>query len=321
MPLAVPINEDDTMTDEAAIAEAKPPTAYEVFKRLVDVPLYEQFECSVGNAHNFVRELRKLYTGYDSYCPDRCSKEVSSTPWRSQQAHEVEELSKRDKLVAASMGGRSPTPPDWTGKFYLKSVCSRCGCTAVFHVQAHADPLLKEDGSFTGKFGPLKFVKFGQYPSLAAFHQNDLYEYRDVMKSDQKRDFSKAIGAASQGYTAGACTYLRRVWESILNEARGEHMRKNDLAEWKEYAAAQGNKARIKLLADELPDFMRDNERMYSLLSESIHNLPEEAIQEIYPQLREVMELIFDDRKTKIEEAKKRERLAKFIKQQDQRRG
>ena len=138
------------------------------------------------------------------------------------------------------------------------------------------------------------------------------------MNSSQKYDFSKAIGAASNGYAAGACTYLRRVWESVMENARLEHMQKNSLTDWTEYSNARGNKAKIKLLANELPEFMRDNERMYNLLSESIHNLSEDATKAIYPELREIMELIFDDQKSKIEMDKRRMRLSKFIKLQDQ---
>ncbi len=266
-----------------------------MFAKVLELPLYTPITLH-SRANDQVAWLRKHNEGYDRYCPT-CKRE---TPWTP-----VVENS-----VAASATGLNI----WSGPFRMEQICRRCRVSAVIFMYM----TVPTTGDVPVETGPGKLVKVGQMPSLAEFHRDDLAKFTEVTSEQQREDFTRAIQAASQGFAAGACTYLRRVLEGVLNEARDLHMKTNGLTDWPAYKEANSTAKKIKLLKDELPAFLTENTRLYNLLSQGIHSLPDAECQELYPQLREAIELVLEERQEVIERQRRRDRAAKFIKQADQ---
>lgn len=255
---------------------------------LVDAPMYRPFFLHTDSASQIAR-LCKLDLAYDRFCPT-CRKE---TPWTTHITQVNREKS-----------------TNWGGYRHLQNYCKRCkDWEYVWLYFEEVDDLDPEPG--------LAFVvKVGQYPSVAVFHGQDMARYTQVSTQRQRDDFTKAVEAASHGFAAGACTYLRRVLEGILNEARDAHMKDNALQDWPEYDKAKTNK-KMELLKDRLPPFLTENKRLYNLLSQGIHSLPDDECQELYPVLREAIELLFEERLAQAERDNHRKKVSMFIAQND----
>lgn len=271
-----------------------PLTPSQMFAKVLELPLYTPVTLHT-NANSQVAWLRKHNEGYDRYCPT-CKRE---TPWTP--------------MVEKPIASSSVELNLWAGPFKMEQFCRRCRTSAVMFMHM----AVPTRGDAHVETGPGKLMKVGQMPSLAEFHRDDLAKFNDVTTEQQREDFTRAIQAASQGFAAGACTYLRRVLENVLNEARDTYMSAHALTDWPAYKEANSTAKKIKLLKDELPAFLTENTRLYNLLSQGIHSLPDAECQELYPQLREAIELVLEERQDVIERKRRRDRTAKFIKQAD----
>jgi len=275
---------------EASKPKLPPPLDTKVlFLQLLDAPMYRPFKLYQAAASQVAR-LCKLEFTYDRFCPT-CARE---TPWSSYVTPQI-----ANKTIG------------WEGTRHLQNNCVRCkNVESVWFVYDAVDEYTDDNGRTPTIF------KVGQVPSLASFHGQDLARYVEVVSPRQRDDFLRAVEAAANGFAAGACTYLRRVLEGILNEARDAHMQAQSLTEWPEYDKAKTNK-KMELLKDGLPPFLIENKRLYNLLSQGIHTLPDEECQELYPVLREAIELIFEEKLEKLEREVHRKKVARFIAQND----
>ena len=62
--------------------------------------------------------------------------------------------------------------------------------------------------------------KIGQYPSIADLATPDLQKYRPLLGDERYRELTRGVGLASHGVGIGAFVYLRRIFESLIEEAR-----------------------------------------------------------------------------------------------------
>jgi hypothetical protein len=125
------------------------------------------------------------------------------------------------------------------------------------------------------------------------------------------------VQSASQGFAAGACMYLRRVLESIKKEALDERRQTGVDEAWEaDYKAAKTNR-QMEMLAGFLPDFLLKNKRLYNLLSEGLHNLSDDECRELFPYLRQAIELVFKGRQDLLEARKREDEISRFISQND----
>lgn len=260
----------------------------ELFHEVIDAPMYRTVLLHVDAVPQVARLCRTEYE-YDRFCPT-CGKE---TPWQT--------------YVSASMASKSAA---WAGVRQLQNYCKRCKLWESIWLEFNPADDMDPNG------GVSTLTKIGQNPSVAAFHGNDMARFMPVTTERQRADFTKAVEGAAHGFAAGAVTYLRRVLESILNDARDAHMKDAGLADWPEYKAAKTNK-KMELLKDRLPPFLTENKRLYNLLSQGIHSLPDEECQELYPMLRQAIELLFDEKLDQLEKEKHRAKVALFIAQND----
>tara|TARA_R110001592_G_scaffold336636_1_gene622276 strand:- start:229 stop:1023 length:795 start_codon:yes stop_codon:yes gene_type:complete len=151
--------------------------------------------------------------------------------------------------------------------------------------------------------------KIGQFPSIADLQLQDLKKYSKVLGSERYREFTKAVGLSAHGVGVGSFVYLRRIFESLVEEA---HIKAVEVEGFDEDAYQKGRFAdRIAILRGHIPDFLADHPKLYSILSKGIHELSEDECLKHFPVVKVGIELILDDklemlrRRQKLEEASK----------------
>ena len=153
--------------------------------------------------------------------------------------------------------------------------------------------------------------KIGQIPSLADLALPDLRKYRTVLGTDRFRELTRAIGLTTHGVGVGAFVYMRRIFESLIEEAHEKA--KNDSG-WDEESFSRSRMdEKISRLQYHLPKFLVENRGLYGILSVGVHTLSEEECLSAFPAVRLAIELILDDLLEEHERNSKLESAAKSI--------
>lgn len=135
--------------------------------------------------------------------------------------------------------------------------------------------------------------KIGQIPSIAELALPDLRKYRPVLGVERFKELTRAIGLATHGVGVGAFVYLRRIFESLIEDA---HKLSISDAGWKEDDFSRGRMdEKIGILKDHLPEFLVQNRALYGILSVGVHTLSEQECLAAFPAVRLAIELILDD--------------------------
>ena len=155
----------------------------------------------------------------------------------------------------------------------------------------------------------LTLQKVGQFPSVADLNMHDVKKYSLVLSKQYFSELKKAIGLAAHGVGVGSFVYLRRIFESLIEEA------KNEAAKDESFDLVMFNNARmsdrIKILSNYLPSFLVENSSIYGILSKGVHELTEQDCLSAFPVVKVGIELILDEhivekqRKDKIEASRK----------------
>lgn len=136
--------------------------------------------------------------------------------------------------------------------------------------------------------------KVGQNPSVADMHIAQVKQYKKVLSDIYIKDFTKAIGLAANGIGTGSFVYLRRVFEHLIQEVANGAIEKGDVNKMEFETSKMDNK--LKLLSAYLPEVIIENKSLYSVLSAGIHTLSEDDCLKYFSVVREVIELILDER-------------------------
>lgn len=140
----------------------------------------------------------------------------------------------------------------------------------------------------------LYLIKVGQYPSLHEFSEYSSNAYDKLLKKmDARDDFRNAIKMHTDGYNIAAYVYLRRVVEKIILFVYDENKSELD-CEYEEFKKLHLNE-KIKTLKDFLPQFLYDNQQIYSIVSAGIHMLDEETCTEYFDILQTAVEIILSE--------------------------
>lgn len=137
--------------------------------------------------------------------------------------------------------------------------------------------------------------KIGQNPSAADLAFGSLDEaFQKELSPESRRELGTAIGLHAHGVGIGSFVYLRRIFESLLEEA---HVEAQAEAGWDE---AQYERARtsdrIQLLKRHLPARLVASAGLYSFLSLGIHELSDAKCIEAFPLVKAAIELILKER-------------------------
>ena len=283
------------------------PDVGDLLRKVIPSPLYVPVTVESESAVAVVRALRLVQTTVDLYCPT-CKKE---TPWKTVVAPELPEAYEREKIAAtlptlASTVKGYADPYPWFGDFAITFACGRLPHTAVFYFRANPAPPTDKSKS------PLKITKVGQAPSLSDFQVGALKLVDEGTTKAQREDFVRAIHTGAHGFAVAACVYYRRVFESILHDARDEHMQEHDKETWPEFSSAN-TLEKIKLVSAHLPEFLVEHPQLYKILSLGVHQLSEEECTRELPLLREAIELIIEDRAVRKQKEKNKVRVSKML--------
>jgi hypothetical protein len=162
--------------------------------------------------------------------------------------------------------------------FQLLFQCSRNKTHKIFFI-------------FRAHLGTLE--KIGQFPSIADLATPELKKYRKVLGNERHSELTRGIGLASHGVGIGAFVYLRRIFESLIEEAR---VSAAEQSSWDQTLYEQGRMVeKIAMLASFLPTFLVENRMLYSIMSTGIHSLSEADCLSHFDTVRLGIELILDE--------------------------
>ncbi|WP_395792661.1 hypothetical protein [Aquimonas sp.] len=237
-----------------AIAKKVIPALPSVKEFCLSVPLYERFEYDDDKNNGFFA-VEQFEGTLDMHCPE-CGQ------------HSVFAVKKNSYATSSRYTN------------YIFSLFFRCSRDsqhqALFIFRAHRGTI----------------QKIGQIPSLADLAMPDLKKYRAVLGDERYKELARAIGLATHGVGVGAFVYLRRIFESLIEEARVEASKQPD---WDndQYASARMVE-KIVMLKGHLPDFLVENKALYGVLSVGVHTLSEADCLSAFPVVRLAIELILD---------------------------
>lgn len=154
-------------------------------------------------------------------------------------------------------------------------------------------------------------IKIGQYPSFADLSVPGIKKYQSVLGNNEFVEFSKAIGLFSHGIGIGSYVYLRRILENIVLRKYNQHSVEFSSLE-KPFRDYRFNE-KIDLLKCYLPRILVENQNIYAVISQGIHELSEDECKELFPYLKLGIELILDDLLAEKERAHKEKELNSVI--------
>ena len=207
--------------------------------------------------------------------------------------HGVVRLADRDDLINKYV-------LRWLGPFEISMQCTRNESHAVrlyfqFEVTTRFEKI--EDGKPSQLIKTYHLTKCGQWPSLVDFQLHQIEGLSAAFSDDDVREWKRSLMTQAHGFYVAGCVHLRRMFESILIEARssidgGKHAGK----EWPEFDVGTRMPDRVKLVASELPSFIVEHPELYGVLSKGVHQLTEEECARELPTLQQCMRLIAEQR-------------------------
>lgn len=283
-------------------------THHQLIERLMKSPLYQKHEIKTDDIGTETRRILLSDGRFDMYCPT-CRK---SSTWALLVDPEIKRRAEKESatvMISNNAGFRGNIRSFWAGEFKLRISCTRVPQhTVIFHFVSYEANESKEGAN------PY-IVKIGQNPSLADFESGDLSGLENGLTKEQRGDFLRAIRTASHGFFVAACVYYRRVFESIIDDAKQEHMKKHELEQWPEYENTTSTADRIKLLKSELPTFLTDHPHLYKLLSIGVHTLTEQECGQEILNIRQAIEHIVRNRITLQQQEEESVALSRFLSQ------
>lgn len=266
---------------------------------IVDEPLYRPLPYDGEEVWQILDII--YYTGsYDAICLE-CKKIATfqaispPRPPEFKRNMQREALERREGLTV-----NPPTIP--TGLHVLSGQCTR---------DTYHDPQkfifwtgYRRVRTADNKVLPETFIeKIGQHPSFADMLLPAVRDYRPILGPERMSEFNKAIGLAAHGVGVGSYVYLRRIFETLIDDAYAVAVK---VTEWDDDAYRNDRMSeRINLLKNHLPEFLVKNSDIYSLLSKGIHELTENECLEYFDTLRVGIELMLDARLEAMERDRK----------------
>jgi len=146
-------------------------------------------------------------------------------------------------------------------------------------------------------------LKIGQFPSVGEINVHQIKQYDKVLSQEKLKEFTRAIGLASNGIGIGSFIYLRRVFEHLIQQAYLKAQAEDNINKGMFQFASMDEK--IELLNDYLPSFLAEHKELCSLLSIDIHEMNDHACLQHFDTLRVGIEIILDEQLEELLKSKK----------------
>lgn len=249
---------------------------------LLKLPLYSPVALN-GNHQDAACDLH-LYTGtFDAFCPS-CNK--SSTFQAALTDNGKFHKKNHDEGFKIT----------WVTDFIRKEA----SCTRQHHKLTYIFVINNDS-----------LIKIGQLPSLADIAIEETSQFKAALTKPQLQELNKGIGLAAHGVGVGSYVYLRRVFESLIEEAHQLAVADNGWDE-AEYQKSR-MKEKIGLLKHHLPEFIVKNTLMYGVLSKGVHELTEEECLADFNKLKAAILVIAEEKLAEINRKKRVEQASKFF--------
>ena len=239
---------------DAALDSIRPPTPQEFF---IDLPLYEVVRFEINQLKEY-RAIRYFSDTFDTFGP-HCNQ------------HSI---------------FRNPSGPPPTAEYVAWPQ------SGVFIVTFKCRRIESHTLTFYVLCSHRQMQKIGQYPSLATLNLYDVQNYAGVLEKEKFREFTKAIGLAAHGVGVGSFVYLRRIFETLVEEAHRDAAVQTG---WDEviYTRLRMDE-KIQTLKKLLPPFLVQHRSLYGILSKGIHELTEQECLAAFPVVKMGIEIILD---------------------------
>lgn len=265
---------------------------------LTSIPLYAPVSYEGEQVWDILNIL--YYNGtYDSFCT-KCKRESTFKVIAPDRTHEHTRNLRVEQHIK-QQGGTPNLPSLKSQIFEVEAACTRHeNHKQNFVFFSDTEVIPNESG--LPKF-KRSIQKIGQQPSYGDLHILQVKKYSHVLSKAQLGELTRAIGLASHDVGVGAYVYLRRIFETLVEEA---HIVAQSDSGWDEDAYSRCRMSeKIAMLRAHLPAFLVEHPGMYSLLSKGIHELSEEDCLKHFATLRLGIELILDERLEAREKANK----------------
>lgn len=259
-------------------------------------PLYEE----VGGKREELVKLVLTFNGtLDTYCPG-CKQIATFRGLVSEETTRLINVAKQIGFTPISGRGGASVFRGWDQPRIDKAlICTRNGHPIRYYFTCEEDHILK----------------VGQYPSMADIEKGDTDKFEPVLGRERLKELNRGIGLASHGVGIGAHVYLRRIFETLVEEAHAVASKDKG---WDEGKYGQARMAeRIQLLDGHLPRFLSENPRLYAILSNGIHELTEQQCLANFEALKLCIEVILDEKLTERSKLDRAEAARKALAQID----
>jgi len=211
----------------------------------------------------------------DCFCPD-CGTDRTFTTHRIGEKSEA--LRGENTFVVAAQVIRDVVTPLWLTPFPID-----------FIVTLHCTRITIHAAKFMFRIRQKKLIKIGQVPSLADITSAEVRKYQKVLGKSRMMELQRAVGLAAHGVGIGSFVYLRRIFESLIDEHKADAEKQGKkFPTWNKQRMAE----RIKALSASLPQFLVDNTAIHGLLSAGVHTMSEEECRRDFPVLKQAIMLI-----------------------------
>ena len=266
---------------------------------LLNLPLYTPI--AVGtDIEDAIEAILLFEETMDAYCPE-CQQSATFIAVRSVGTEKAQKEEQRlvfaNRLgMMASGAAQQDARKVWRLPEFSKAiVCTRAEHFVHFHFVFHDESI----------------VKIGQYPSLADMATGDTSQFEKALGRSRLHELNKAIGLAAHGVGIGSYVYLRRIFESLIEEA---HQKAFKDTGWDEEEYKKGRmKEKISLLKNYLPEFIIQHPDLYSILSLGVHELTEEECMKNFEVLKSGILVIAEEKLHEIQRAKRYKEASQAI--------
>lgn len=260
---------------------------YPVEDWLLNLPLYAPVE--IGDDVDYAVQAILTFDGtMDAFCPECQQGATFIAAISNMTERNTQEEQRQVALRRLSGVNGSSIRKVWHIPTFLKSIiCTRAEHIVHFHFVVNGEAI----------------VKIGQYPSLADMATGDTSQFEKALGKSRLNELNKAIGLAAHGVGIGSYVYLRRVFESLIEEA---HAKARLTHEWIENEYEKGRmKEKISMLKNFLPEFIVEHPQLYGILSLGVHELTEEECIRNFEVLKSGILVIAEERTHEIQRAKR----------------
>lgn len=244
-----------------------------------------------GNYKDDIEDFKQNTEAIDLYCP-HCNKEKTFSHENSDYIYNLDNGYQNDNYDNI-FGQRQESEDDI---FYKSYKCPTCNLKVIYIFK-----ILKD-----------KVVKIAQYPSLRDVSVDNLSNYNksEFVQKDDIENMRKAKTLACESFYIGAYSYMRRVFESLIDRTYKSNIEKYSVDE-SDFSKKHMSE-KVAMIKTELPVDDDIYNIIYSSLSDGIHQLSEKECEDRYQTLYSVMVDILADEKSRKEKQERRKDLKKM---------